>query len=310
MAELKQHVSVDEDNSKVDYIKSQSLALSNRFKRSLGNNATVHDELLKNLTLDNMKIEKPDEKHDAKKTKKHTKMVKHWVDIMEALRTENEKIDFAALTVFRNSGIPTLDNKHIEQIINCIIKPYLNMENEKIPLKEQLELLLNHLLLLAICIKHYASFITKGLINFYNRVDATNIVKKNHIIVIRSSFSQVGVIAHTSYRFGIESEQHTLINEIQDIIIDKKITYNVKTLHNNMAIQSSPVELIKHDCFENFLAKCKNIHNIMGNVTKSQLDAIDSQYLSIKSGNNSHYGNINQIVEVTKYNGVEDMVNK
>ena len=132
MAELKQHVSVDEDNSKVDYIKSQSLALSNRFKRSLGNNATVHDELLKNLTLDNMKIEKPDEKHDAKKTKKHTKMVKHWVDIMKALRTENEKIDFAALTVFRNSGIPTLDNKHIEQIIECIIKPYLNMENEEI----------------------------------------------------------------------------------------------------------------------------------------------------------------------------------
>lgn len=260
-----------------------SEAVSVYFTNKLGKVATQHDILLTGLSIDDFKA-------DAKYETKFLVMSNDrniWVEIFEGLSTDEERIDFALLTLYRNSQLSTIHISSLKQIVDDVITPYmklLTMCNDDSASRK----LLNHILIIPKLMQHYHLMFSYGVINFVNRSTSYGIIANDSSkVVCRISFAALGniVLSH-----GDSIECASLILGQQDPFKKNGTTikYNIETLvHKSIEMRLYD----EADMYNSLLTiKGKQLYNVYGNKVNNQIVwTAMANHQAIKQQTDSYY---------------------
>jgi hypothetical protein len=213
-----------------------------------------NDKLLIKLTIDDLaEREEGDviDENEAKEAKANRGL---WIDTLEKLKTNESKAAFAALTVYRNSGVPVLHLNNIEHIAADVAYPYLVKVNNN---RENNVMMLNHILLISKLLKHYSRIFALGLAAFINRETATAILtnKNNtYVNVFRLSFSRLGELVHTEKTIGFL--KHSLIDKKRYLVDEIQSTrYTFKTADCDDVV----LKLLNPEQVLAVICKCGNV---------------------------------------------------
>ena len=263
----------DVRKEKVEYselgkmIKKCTQTLHVLFERNLASLKGIawYDKLLRELTIDdkmsgwspNVEFE-----YDAEKNRES------WINIFNKLPNDTEKCWFAALTVYRNSGIACMHKNNIYDIMKHVVAPYMS---EKL----SVELLLNHLLVVSKIANHYQKLATTGLLNFVDSKFAEDqFLFGMYDNIFRLSFSRPGELVHSYLikKDGLSFTKHRLLDDgfVGSSPITR-INFDVEIRKCN----GVSIVLYKVEDVYNYIKAYKNVLNPYGDgIDPADIDAV------------------------------------
>lgn len=255
-------------------------SVSVNFNRILGSQFVREiDNFLLNLSINDLKIVKVEvegevegeAEGEAKANEKSKELIarEEWINIIKNLDTDEKRISFTLLTIYRNSRVSVLHSDIIDQILDNIIKPYFDKKNNPDDIVTDDEIyttMLNHALLFSRLVEHYKILFESGSLCAIRRENSHTILlqdEKQKTIILRVSFGRLGDIV-VSQIFKGEFHHATLgENKTPDQKVEV-IKYSFKTFDcGNVVMFLFDIEQLIQ--YLKDLKKNMTVYNLFGN---------------------------------------------
>lgn len=259
-------------------------AVSMFFKQNLGDLINKHDELLRSLTNEDLKIPTT---LTADEIKMAVSNRNKWIKIVSGM--DNKHIsEFILLTIYRNSGLSVLHISCLEQLSKDVITEYLNRG------PNFYQMMLHHILVISRMMKHYDEAFSYGLINFMNR-ESTPQILTNNDNVFRISFMKLGGIA-LSCKNSRNLIDHYLIGKTRgnELKVDAIERYNIQTIDCDEVV----LRLINKDAIIKYIKSFPRLYNVYGlNTTIKNVEDAIAAHKKISDMNDIEYVGFASIVK-------------